>query len=180
MSVFSDPPTREDFGNAKFFGPGSPLGFELSEDISNTNLQELARHVLLRVCNVVIAVRQDSHPNEPTGSRRSEIACRGGGFSGIRLIEDSEGERVYGPGERIGAGRTQVARILVQEGACQKLGSVSGRVIRHSVSVIPAECGSAIFPILGIFARWIEHSQARPKGRHDDGWRTEGLIRVYE
>src|SRR5712671_991012 len=109
MSVFPDPPTREDFGNAEFFCPGPPLGFELSEDISNTNLQELARHVLLRVCNVVIAVRQDSHPNDPSGSRRSEIACGEGGSSGIRLIEDSEGKRVYGPDERIGTGRTQVA-----------------------------------------------------------------------
>jgi len=179
MSAFPDPPTREDFGNAKPFGPGSPLGFELSEDISNANLQELARHVLLRVRNVVIAVRQDSHPNEPTSGSRSEITCSEGGSSGIRLVKDSERKSVYGPDEWIGTGRTQVAGIFVQEGARQKLGSVSGRMICHSVSVVPAECASAIFPFSGIFARWIEHSQSRPKGGQDDGWWTEGFMGVY-
>src|SRR5258708_7042874 len=52
-------------------------------------------------------------------------------------------------------------------------------MICHSVSVVPAECASAIFPFSGIFARWIEHSQSRPKGRQDDGWWTEGFMGVY-
>ena len=150
--MLPDPPTWEDFGNAKLFGPGPPLGFELSEDIPNTDLQELACHVLLCVCDVVKAVRQDPHPNEPTGSCRSEIACGEGSSSGIRLIEDREGKRMYGPEKRIGTGRPQVAGVFMQEGARQKLGSVSGSMICQSVSVVPAECASTIFPILRIFA----------------------------
>src|SRR5580704_15254807 len=114
--VFWNPPTREEFGNAQLFCPGSPLGFELSKDIPNTNLQELARHALFRVCNVVIPIREDPHPDEPAGSCRSEIACSESGSSGIRLIEDGEDKRMYGPDERIGTGRTQVAGIFVQEG----------------------------------------------------------------
>ena len=180
MLVFPDPPTRQDFGNAKLFGPGPPLGFELSKDIPNPNLQELARHVLLRVCNVVIAIRKDPHPNEPASSCRGEIACGEGGSSGIRLIKDREGKRMHGSEKRIGTGRTQVAGIFVQEGTCQKLGSVSGGMICQSVSVIPAECTSAVFPFLRIFARWIEHSQSSPKGRQDDGWWTEGFMGVYK
>jgi hypothetical protein len=88
--VFWNPPTREEFGNAQLFCPGSPLGFELSKDIPNTNLQELARHALFRVCNVVIAIRKDPHPDEPAGSCRSEIACGERSSSGICLIEDGE------------------------------------------------------------------------------------------
>jgi hypothetical protein len=66
-AMFWDPPTRKDFGNAKLFGPWSPLWFELSKDVPNTNLQELARHVLLSVRNVVIAIREDPHPDESAG-----------------------------------------------------------------------------------------------------------------
>jgi hypothetical protein len=80
------------------------LGFKLSQDIPDANLKELARHVLFRVCNVVIAMRKDPHPNEPAGSRRGEIACCEGSSSGIGLIEDGEGKRMCSPGERIGAG----------------------------------------------------------------------------
>jgi hypothetical protein len=178
--VFPDPPSRQDFGNAKLFGPGPPLGFELSKDIPNPNLQELARHVLLRVCNVVIAIRKDPHANEPAGSCRSEIACSEGGSSGVRLIKDREGKRMHGPEKRIGTGRTQVAGVFVQEGTCQKLGSVSGRTICQSVSVVPAECASTIFPIVGIFARGIEHSQSHPKSWQDNGWWTEGFMGVYK
>src|SRR4029077_9003462 len=108
------------------------------------------------------------------------IACGKGSSSGIRLIENGESKRMYGPDERIGAGRPQVAGIFVQEGTCQKLGSVSGGMICQSVSVIPAECASAVFPFLGIFARWIEHSQASPKGRQDEGWWTEGFMGIYK
>src|SRR5580704_18839497 len=104
MLVFPDPPTRQDFGNAKLFGPGPPLGLELSQDIPNPNLQELARHVLLRMRNVVIAIRKDPHPNEPAGSCRSEIAGREGGSAGVRLIEDSEYKGMYGPEDGIGTG----------------------------------------------------------------------------
>ena len=93
MLVLPDPPTRQDFGNAKLFGPGPPLGFELSKDIPNPNLQELARHVLFRMCNVVVAIRKDPHPNEPAGSCRGEIACGESGSSGVRLIKDREGKR---------------------------------------------------------------------------------------
>src|ERR1700680_3128911 len=51
-------------------------------------------------------------------------------------------------------------------------------MICHSVSVVSAECGTAIFPFLGIFVRWIEHSQSRAKRRQDDGWWTEGFMDV--
>src|SRR5580704_1783134 len=179
VSMFWNPPTREEFGDAQLFGPGAPLGFELSNDIRNTNLQEFARHMLLRVCNVVIAIWKDPHPDEPAGSCRGEIACGEGSSSGVRRIEDGEGERVQGPGERIGTGRTEVPGIFVQEGTRQKLGSVSGRMICHAVSIVPAECASAIFPFPGIFARGIEHSQSRPKSGQNDGWWTEGFMGVY-
>src|SRR5580700_5549773 len=68
FSMFWNPPTREEFGDAQLFGPGAPLGFELSNGIPNTNLQEFARHMLLRVCNVVIAIWKDPHPDEPASS----------------------------------------------------------------------------------------------------------------
>ena len=115
-AVFWDPPTREDFGNAKLFGPRSPLGFELSKDIPDPNLQELTRHVLLRVGNVVISIWKYPHPNEPARSCRSEIACGESSSSGVRLVEDGEGKCMHRPDERIGAARTLVAGIFVQEG----------------------------------------------------------------
>src|SRR4029077_1634130 len=177
--MFWNPPAREEFGNSQLFGPRPPLGFELSDDIPNTNLQEFARHMLLSVCNVVIAIWKDPHSNEPAGSCRSEIACGKGRSSMVRLIEDGEGKRMYGPDERIAAGRTQVAGIFVQEGTYQKLGSVSGRMICHPVSIVPAERVSAIFPCPGIFVRRIEHSQSRPKGGQDHGWWTKGFMSVY-
>jgi hypothetical protein len=155
------------------------LGFELGEDIPNPNLQELARHVLLRVRNVVIAIRKDPHPNESPGSCRSEIAGREGGSAGVRLIEDSECKGMYGPEDGIGAGRTQVAWIFVQEGAGQKLAGESGRVVCQPVSVIPAECASAVLPFLRILARRIEHAESRSKGSQDDGWWTVGFVRIY-
>src|SRR5580658_1387661 len=133
----------------------------------------------LAVCNVVIAIRKDSHSNEPTGRCRSEIACGEGSSSGICLIEDGEGKCMDGPDERIGTCRTQVARIFVQEGPRQKLSSVSGRTICQSVSVIPAKCVGAIFPLFRIFARRIKHSQSCAKGWQDDGWWTEGFVFVY-
>jgi hypothetical protein len=98
------------------------LGFELRKHIPDPDLQELARHVLFRMCNVVIAIRKDPHPNEPAGSRSSEIACSEGSSSGVRLVEDGEGKRMYSPSKRIRTGRTQVAGIFVQEGTRQKLG----------------------------------------------------------
>jgi hypothetical protein len=63
--MFWNPPARQQFGNAQPLGPGSPLGFELGNDIPNTNLQEFARHVLLSVSNIVIAIWKDAHPHEP-------------------------------------------------------------------------------------------------------------------
>src|SRR4029077_906220 len=156
----------------------SPLGFKLSQDIPDTNLQELARHVLFGVCNVVIAMRKDPHPNEPAGRCRSEIACGEGSSSGIGLIEDREGKRMYGPGQRIGAVRTEVARIFAQKGACQKLSGVSGGTICQSVPVVSAECAAAIFPFLGIFARWIDHSQSCAKSRQNDGGWAEGFVGI--
>jgi len=138
------------------------LGFKLSQDIPNTDLQELARHVLFRVCDVVIAMWKDPHANEPAGSRGSEIACGEGSSPGVRLIEDGEDKGMHGQGERIGAGRTEIAGIFAQKGACQKLGGVSGRTICQSVSIVSAECASAIFPFLGIFARWVDDPQSRP------------------
>jgi len=137
------------------------LGFELSDDIPNPDLKELARHVLFRVCNVAIAMRKDPHPNEPASRSRREIACGEGSSSGIGLIEDGEGKRMYGSGERIGAGRTEVAGIFAEKGACQKLGGVSGGTITQSVPIVSAECLDAIFPFLGIFARWVEDPQSR-------------------
>jgi hypothetical protein len=124
------------------------LGFELGEDVPNPNLQELARHVLLRVRDVVIAIRKDPHPNEPAGSCRSEIAGREGGSAGVRLIEDSECKGMYSPKDGVGTGRTQVAGIFVQEGAGQKLAGESGGVVCEPVSIIPAECPSAVLPFL--------------------------------
>src|ERR1700676_702639 len=75
VSMFWSPPTREEFGDAQLFGPGAPLGFELSNGIPNTNLQEFARHMLLRVRNVVIAIWKDPHPDEPASNCRRDIAC---------------------------------------------------------------------------------------------------------
>jgi len=159
-------------------GPRSPLGFKLSQDVPDTNLQELARHVLFGVCNVFIAMRKDPHPNEPAGRRCSEIACGEGSSSGIGLIEDREGKRMYGPGERIGAGGTEVAGIFAQKGACQKLGGVSGGTICQSVPIVSAECAGAIFPFLGIFARWIDHCQSCAKSRQNDGGWAEGFVGI--
>src|SRR5260370_10067741 len=176
--MFWNPPTREEFGNAQFLGPRSPLWFELSNDIPNTSLHDFARDVLISVSSVVIASWKDAHPHEPACSCRSEIACGEGSSSVVRLIEDSEGKRMYGPDERIRTRRTQVAGIFVQEGTCQKLGRVSGRMICHSVSIVPAECACAVFPFLRIFARWVAHSQARPKGRPHAGGGTQGFMSV--
>jgi hypothetical protein len=134
---------------------------------------------VLGACNLVIAIRKDPHSNEPAGRCRSEVPCREGSSSGICLIEDCEGKCMDGPDERIGTCRSQVAGIFVQEGTCQKLSSVSGPTICQSVSVIPAKCVGAIFPLFRIFARWIKHSRSCAKGWQDDGWWTEGFVFVY-
>jgi len=155
------------------------LGLELGEDVPNPNLQELARHVLLRVRDIVIAIRKYPHPNKPSSSCRSEIAGRARGSTGVRLIEDSECKGMYGPEEGIGTGRTQVAGIFVQEGSGQKLAGESGGMVFQPVSVIPAECGGAVLPLLRILARWVEHAESRSKGRQDDGWWTVGFVRIY-
>ena len=96
------------------------------------------------------------------------------------LSKTVKASAMYCPEKRIGTGRPQVAGVFMQEGARQKLGSVSGSMIRQSVSVVSAECASTIFPILRIFARSIEHSQPRPKSWQDESWWTKGFMGVYE
>jgi hypothetical protein len=51
-------------------------------------------------------------------------------------------------------------------------------MVCQPVSVIPAECASSILPFLRVFTGRIEHAESRSKGRQDDGWWTEGFVRI--
>ena len=68
LGVFGNPPSWKDLRKVYFLCPRPPFGLELSNDISNAELQKLTRHVLFCVCEIVIAIRKDAHPNEPSGS----------------------------------------------------------------------------------------------------------------
>ncbi|MEG9438382.1 hypothetical protein JAO29_19730 [Edaphobacter sp. HDX4] len=105
MDDVAEPTTREGSSEGVSLGPRSPFGFELRNHVPNTYCQELTRHTLFRVCDIVIAIRKDTHAYEPTGGSGSEITRGGEGvFSGLRLIDNSEGKRMKCSAERISAG----------------------------------------------------------------------------
>ena len=158
--MLRNPPSWKDLLKAYFFGQRPPLRLKLSSYVPDSDLQELTSHTLFRMRYIVVAVRKDAHAHKAPGCSRGEVTYGESISAGIRLVDDGEGERVKGSAQWIGAGRAQVARVLMQKETRKKLRSLPGGAIGLFVAVDSSKCGSSVFPLSWVVVWRIKHLEA--------------------